>query len=231
QHNGYLIYVTGRNAASAIQAIDESALPAPNALISDLGAAILQATASGQPLTPVNEYSGALGIMSGPVRQYDFGWLDEVPGIERVSIEMQSEFRLYYECKPEELQAHATEIQSKLDHRGIPYALQSSSDETAGIGRIDIVPEMVNKAFALNWWLQFKRVRAQNVIFCGDSENDLSAFCEQFQTVVVQNAADTIKEAVRRFHVDHGQSDRLHLATQCNTSGVLEGVRHFLNSP
>ena len=69
---------------------------------------------------------------------------------------------------------------------------------------------------------------SRSVIFAGDSGNDLAAFNAGYKTIFVGNAADSIVDKVQEARRCAGWSDRLYHASRHATSGVLEGVQHFL---
>jgi hydroxymethylpyrimidine pyrophosphatase-like HAD family hydrolase len=92
-----------------------------------------------------------------------------------------------------------------------------------------LLPAGVSKASALQWWCRERNLSQESVVFAGDSGNDLAAFVAGYQTVIVGNASGLIVQKVREAHHEAGWANRLLCAEGHATSGVLEGLRHFLN--
>ena len=111
-----------------------------------------------------------------------------------------------------------------------PYQIISSIDPFSNGGLIDLLPTGVSKAYALEWLCQEQHVTRRSLIFAGDSGNDLAAFNAGYNTVIVGNAAASLVNQVHEAHRSAGWSDRLYHASQHATTGVLEGVQHFLRN-
>jgi hydroxymethylpyrimidine pyrophosphatase-like HAD family hydrolase len=92
---------------------------------------------------------------------------------------------------------------------------------------IDLLPDGVSKAYSLAWWVESRGEPCESIIYAGDSGNDYAALTAGYQSILVGNADRTLAKKVSDFHQSHGWNDRLFLATQAATSGVLEGFRHF----
>jgi hydroxymethylpyrimidine pyrophosphatase-like HAD family hydrolase len=85
----------------------------------------------------------------------------------------------------------------------------------------------VSKAFAIDWWCRDQQLSADEVVFSGDSGNDYAALTAGYRSVLVGNASRDLASRVQLAHQENGWPDRLCLASQHATSGVLEGLRHF----
>ena len=67
----------------------------------------------------------------------------------------------------------------------------------------------------------------EGIVFAGDSGNDYAALTAGFRAILVGNAHQELAERVAEHHRRGGHSDRLYLAREHATAGVLEGCRRF----
>jgi HAD superfamily hydrolase (TIGR01484 family) len=61
-------------------------------------------------------------------------------------------------------------------------------DPFEGQGLLDFLPRDVSKAYALKWWSDYHGVSHSDVVFAGDSGNDLAALTAGFCAILVANA-------------------------------------------
>lgn len=103
-----------------------------------------------------------------------------------------------------------------------------STDLNAGYCYVDITPKIVSKKSALEFLMNTLQVQRENVLFAGDSGNDLSVFLSSFDSLVVSNAEQNIKDRVLK----EKRTGSLHIAEGINgmngnySSGILEGLIH-----
>jgi hydroxymethylpyrimidine pyrophosphatase-like HAD family hydrolase len=110
-----------------------------------------------------------------------------------------------------------------------PYETIASVDPFTGSGLIDCLPRGVSKDYALGWWVNHLGRSREEIVFAGDSGNDLAALTAGYRSIIVSNADASVTERARELHRSVGWTDRLFVASRPATSGVLEGLRHYLS--
>jgi len=231
-HSGLkLVYVTGRHQASVEDAIRTFQLPCPDWLICDVGTTLLRATGGTQKFEIVTEYREHLNSKVNALPQAELEQtLRSVPQLRRQESEKQGEFKLSYYTQRSDLEQASTQIKQVLRQLRAPYSVISSVDPFNGEGLIDLLPQGVSKAYALQWWGKWINQHFDSILFAGDSGNDLAALTAGFRAIVVKNASSELVDQICQYHQQRGWSDRLFLASQPATSGVLEGLHFYLGS-
>ncbi|QDT42579.1 Malto-oligosyltrehalose trehalohydrolase [Gimesia alba] len=226
-HDISLIFVTGRHFESVVAAITEFQLPEPEWIICDVGTSIFQRQTSGE-FTPVSAYQDYQDqiIAAMPIATLRER-LQSIPGLRLQEEEKQGPFKLSFYADATELDKLVEQIQADLDQTQAPYSIIHSVDPFNGDGLIDLLPATVSKAHALQWWFAEYNLNSEDIVFSGDSGNDLAALTAGYRTILVGNASRTLAQRVHRLHQESGWKNRLYLAQSAATSGVLEGCRWF----
>ncbi len=142
--------------------------------------------------------------------------------------EKQGPFKLSFYADANILEELTAEIERRLAAHNAPYSLIASVDPFNGDGLIDLLPQGVSKAYALDWWSDYANYPRQSVVFAGDSGNDVAALTAGFRAIVVANADRKVARAVyEQLKTKSGSAGSLYLAKTPATSGVLEGCRWF----
>ena len=223
-----LVYVTGRHYQLALEAVTLHHLPNPDWMICDVGTSIYEA-APGRPHELDESYHAHLRGIIGSFGVGELtGDLSGLTGLRLQEPEKQGTFKLSYYCRANELDRLATEALQLMRRASAPYRVIASIDPFDGDGLIDFVPKGVSKDSALRWWVQHTRRQLDDIVFAGDSGNDLAALTAGYRSIVVGNADRSIADEASHAHQSAGWHDRLYLAEQSATSGVLEGLHYFL---
>lgn len=231
-NNVKLVFVTGRHFDSVADAINQHRLPKPDWIICDVGTTIyerravdefgddqfIQLHAYGEHLASVTSELSIDALRSR---------LTAVDRLRAQEPEKQGPYKLSYYADAEELNELQATINKALDEWGAPYSIIHSVDPFNGDGLIDLLPRGVSKAYALNWWSQHVDLAHEAIVYAGDSGNDLAAFTAGYRTIVVGNADRALSEQVRDSHRRAGWRDRLFIAEEHATSGVLAGCKKF----
>lgn len=222
-----LVYVTGRHLESVIGAIAQYDLPVPDWVICDVGTLLYQRQAGGE-LIRVASYFEHLHqrIAAFPITQLP-ELVRSLPELRMQEARKQGPFKLSYYTQAEQLDVHAESLQKLLCEARAPYSIIASVDPFTGDGLIDLLPDGVSKGYALEWWVQHTQRAPEQIVFAGDSGNDLAALTCGYRAIVVANARPEVVEAARAAHERSGWRDRLYVASRTATSGVLEGCRWF----
>lgn len=226
-HEISLVFVTGRHFESVIQAITDFQLPEPEWIICDVGTSIYQRQSSGEftPVTAYQDYQNQI-IATRPLNALRER-LQEIPGLRLQEEEKQGPFKLSFYVDATQLENFVKHIQSDLDETDAPYSIIHSVDPFNNDGLIDILPATISKAHALEWWFAAYNLNSEDIVFSGDSGNDLAALTAGYRTILVGNASRTLAQRVYQMHQESDWKDRLYLAQNTATSGVLEGCRWF----
>ena len=230
QHQLELLYVTGRHHQLVLDAVRSYELPLPGWLICDVGASIYKRTA-GDSYSLVEAYHAHLADRVGDFKISKLS--DQFADQSQLRLqeeEKQGRFKLSYYCAADQLEALTSRLARSLDQSAAPYRIISSIDPFTGDGLIDFLPHGVSKDFALRWWVEHTNRDEREIVFAGDSGNDLAALTAGYRSIVVANAAQRVVQQVKEAHRSAGWSKRLFLAKRTATSGVLEGLVHFLTA-
>lgn len=230
-----VVYVTGRHLASVLDIIRVKDLPRPGWIICDVGTSIFhregsaqQSRAEQQPYRPVQAYVNHLDQVVGAFSTAQLQRQVATGGDLRLQeAEKQGRHKLSYYCDAAALPQHVETLAAQLQKLGAPYQIISSIDPFNGDGLIDLLPRGADKASALLWWCQARGQSPEGIVFAGDSGNDYAALTTGFRAILVGNACRELAQRVAEHHRRGGHAERLYLAREHATAGVLEGCRRF----
>ena len=231
KHGVPVVYVTGRNLALTENAIKEFGVRYPNILCGDVG-------------TSIRKYENGEWKL-------DDGWIDHVkresPRWDAMAIrdavagidgmrEQESEHltpfkQSYYvdhENKDRVLKKVHQQVKGKFDEV-IVYSFDSLDSK----GLLDFLPASATKQTALEYVAEKFGAAKEDIVFCGDSGNDIFPLTAGFCGVVVKNADDqlvaNVKKAMNQnpeLKVYFAKGDFKGLNGNY-TSGVIEGAYHY----
>lgn len=223
-----LVYVTGRHKELVAQAIKNYALPEADFIISDVGTKIYQTDRNAWREIEVWNQE-----ISQDWRGMDYLQIkrlfDDITNLNLQEVSKQNTHKLSYYLP---LQLNKDEIidrmETRLDKAGINASLIWSIDEAKGIGLLDVLPKNATKLHAIEFLYRQLDYFIDEVVFAGDSGNDLPVLCSPIASVLVANATEEVKRTALNVSVQKGHQDKLYLAGENYAAGVLEGVAHFL---
>ena len=215
-----LVFVTGRHLESVESAIAQYDLPVPNWIISDVGTSIYQRSAETYQLNlPYSDHLAELcQALSLEELKRNF---HDTPSLRLQEEEKQGAYKLSYYVDQSELTKATKLVSRKLDQLQAPWSLIDSVDPFNGDGLLDLLPQNVSKAYALRWWANHVGGSPDQLVFAGDSGNDFAALTAGFRAILVGNASRDLADRVQSTHDQFGWKDRLFLAKDHSTSGVL----------
>ncbi len=233
-----LVYVTGRDRGLILEAIREYNLPLPGSIIGDVGSTLYQVAGyEGETrLTPSEEWKKAIAGDWKGMSGWDLAEIfADLKGIRLQEAEKQNEFKLSYYGEPgldhEELVAG---MKRRMEELGIRSSLIWSIDEEKGLGLLDLLPGSANKLQAVRFLMGRLGYDEEDVVFAGDSGNDLDALTSGLQAVLVANASEDVRNSAQEALAAKGISEKLYLArgdffgmNGNYSAGVLEGLAHF----
>lgn len=220
-----LVYVTGRDIGLVHQAIAEFDLPQPVYAIADVGTQIHAIDSRA-----CHDVSAAWQAVLGS----EWGGLDRASMIRRIDPDnqwrlqeesRQSRFKVSFYTPADEKLGET--VQHQMDAAGWPAQAIWSVDEESGTGLLDVLPRSADKCRAIRFLQQHLQYAVEEIVFAGDSGNDLQVLISEVPAVLVGNASEAIRaEAVRRAR-QAGQAHTLYCANACYADGVIEGVEHY----
>jgi len=221
-----VVFVTGRHLDSVVDAIDQHHLPVPEWVITDVGTSIYRRQGNGYRI--LDEYQRHLHqiTLAMPIDELRSRF-ESLPGLRLQEPHKQGRFKLSFYADRDVLPELVQQIELQLNKLSAPYGVIHSLDPFHGGGLIDLLPATVSKAYALDWWTESVNLKREQLVFAGDSGNDLAALTAGYRAIVVGNADRTLAQKVYAAHQAQGWCDRLFLATSPASSGVLEGLNWF----
>ena len=226
-----VVYVTGRNLALTEAAVEEFGVRPPDILIGDVG-------------TTIRKYQNGGW-------QFDEGWTRHVrrasplwdaeaikaavagiQGLREQEAEHQNPFKQSYYAdhgrREDILAAVREKVEGRFDEVTV-YSYDSMDDK----GLIDFLPNSATKQTALEYVAEEYGCDKGEVVFCGDSGNDIFPLTAGFSGVLVRNADEQLVQNVREamtqnpgLKVYFAKGDFQGL-NGYYTSGVIEGAYHY----
>lgn len=222
-----LAYITGRHLELAQAGIAEHGLPLPRVLVGDVGTAVYWREGGNWRMD--EEYQARLHAAWQGMHGSELGrLLCAVDGLVPQEQERQQRFkRSYYLDRGRDPEEYALRVTALLSGRGIAASVITSYDPVGGVHLLDVLPPAAAKDMALRYLAERLGIPLAEVIYAGDSGNDLAAFASGCRAIVVGNVDDPTLAAVERLRAAKGWGPRLYLARGRYTAGVMEGCRHF----
>ncbi|HUP53639.1 MAG TPA: HAD-IIB family hydrolase [Longimicrobiales bacterium] len=219
-------YVTGRSRSLALDGIARHELPAPKVLVCDVGTSVF--VAEGDAYVPDPAYRELmLEALDGAETSHARAVLAGLPGLALQEDEQQTEFKLSYyvphDHLGEELAARTRELLEGIGRFNVVHSV----DPHARQGLLDVLPAGVAKDVAVRYLHDRFGVHEDDLVYAGDSGNDVAAMLSGFRVIVVGNATDALKERVRTGAHGLGIGERVHFAEASYAAGALEGCRRF----
>lgn len=229
-----VIYVTGRNQNMILDGIREFDPPLPDYAIADVGSRIYRYDPDQADLVELTEFPAFLREQSPHWSENKLRLiLDGNPALEPQPPETQNEFKLSYFCDPNRANDIAASLPESLAPVTTDIQVISSIDETKAQGLIDVMPSKADKFHALDYLRHRLGIQLTDLIYAGDSGNDLQPLVSSIPSILVANATDEVRRTVREAAVEAGTLPSLFFAKPdgpfngCYFSGVYLGLKHY----
>jgi hypothetical protein len=229
-----LAYVTGRHRKLVENAIRLYQLTTPDYVVSDVGTRLWALEDNQWHLQQdwENEISADWGDYS---HDHLIEMFRDLRSLRLQEPSKQNTYKLsYYLPLQTRREPLLQEMNQRLSDRGIRASLIWSIDEPAGIGLLDVLPAGATKLHAIRFLARRLGVAQDEIIFAGDSGNDLPVFSSGIASVLVANATRETRQLTEDAARAAGVSDRLYLAqgdfmglNGNYTAGIVEGVVHY----
>ncbi|MCP3982200.1 MAG: HAD-IIB family hydrolase [bacterium] len=231
EHGTRVVYVTGRNLDLTEKAIAEYGVRHPDVLCGDVG-------------TTIRRYEhGRWNPDAGwdaHVRRASPRWdaaairdaVATVDGMREQESEHQNPFKQSYYVDHAQRESVLQQVDGRVKGK-FDEVIVYSFDSQDGKGLLDFLPAGATKQTALEYVAQAYGCPKGEVVFCGDSGNDIFPLTAGFRGVLVRNADDqlvaNVKQALERnpkLEVYFAKGDFRGLSGYY-TSGVIEGAYHY----
>ncbi len=237
-----LAYVSGRDLARVLAAIDDFDLQKPDVIVADVGTSIYVPVSGCWQLQ--DDWQSQIGkdwngLDSDGIRAS----LVSFNELEDQEEDRQTRFKRSYYL-PRELDASA--LRQRLDEHltelGVQASLVFSDDPEKGIQLLDVLPRHATKIDAIRHVQKMLGVDNDETLFSGDSGNDVTALASSFPSVTVRNADAPTRDAVKQLAAHNATESSSYQAEgalplagghELNghyAAGIVEGLLHFNNA-
>jgi len=231
KHGVLVVYVTGRNLDLTEKAINEYGVRHPDILCGDVG-------------TTIRKFAdGAWSFDEGwvaHVKRASPRWdadairaaVADIEGMREQETEHLNQFKQSYYVDHSQRDAVLGAVDARVKGKFDEVAIYSF-DSQDGKGLLDFLPDSATKQTALEYVAEEYGAPKSEVVFCGDSGNDIFPLTAGFAGVLVRNADDQLIENVKAamaenptLKVDFAKGGFKGLSGYY-TSGVIEGAYHY----
>jgi sucrose-6F-phosphate phosphohydrolase len=222
-----LAYVTGRGIGLAEKGIAQFGLPLPHFQVCDVGTSLYRVKEGS--FLPDLDYAARMreamgGLDFQEVREH----LEPIAHLLLQPWERQTEFKLSYHLPDQEDHPEIVEsVRQRLEELDGGVQAVYSVGAPSGRGLLDLLPGGVAKDFALHYLRELTGMEPYQVVYAGDSGNDLAALLAGYRGIVVANAGKELLDGLRMWEEDGGLPAEIHFSRHPYAKGVLEGGRHF----
>jgi len=231
RHDVLVAYVTGRNLDLTEQAIEEYGVRYPHVLIGDVGTSIRTYQQGGW-----KPHGGWANHVRAASPGWDAGAVRRaVAGVEGLTAQegehcgpFKQSYYLDHDRREAALQAVEERVKGRFDE-----VVVYSFDSQSGRGLLDFLPHSATKQTALEYLADELGIDKADVVFCGDSGNDVFPLTAGFSGVLVRNADGQLVANVTQAAAANPEL-KVYFATGgfkglngFYTSGVIEGAYHY----
>jgi sucrose-6F-phosphate phosphohydrolase len=231
RHDVLVVYVTGRNLNLTENAIEEFGIRYPHVLIGDVGTSIRKYKAGSW-----ESHRGWDAHVKQTSPRWDADAIrDAVAGVDGLTEQERehcSPFKQSYYVEHDRNEAVLKVVDERVKGH-YDEVIVYSYDSQTGKGLLDFLPQSATKQTALEYIADELGISKADVVFCGDSGNDIYPLTAGFSGVLVRNADDQLVADVR-MAADVNPDLRVYFAqggfkglNGFYTSGVIEGAYHY----
>ncbi len=230
-----LAYVSGRRRNLVQQAITLYDLPLPDFVIGDVGATLYRVE-SLERWHASDEWRDEISREWGDNSHARLKLLfSDLIDLRPQETSNQNRYKLSYYV-PQQADRHRliSEMRGRLSPEGINANLIWSLDEPAGVGLLDVLPAGASKLHAIEFLMAQESFTPEQVLFAGDSGNDMEVLVSALPSVLVANSLLDVQKLAVQEAERNGTRQQLYLAKGNGlgmngnyAAGILEGIVHF----
>lgn len=228
-----LAYAGGRTFESILESIKQYNLPKPEFIIAQLGTKIFRKWRG--------KYSEDV-YWDKYIRKNTLSWdiekfkaeLKDVVGLRLQENIQQNKFKLsYYLDDPHKHKKSFSKVNNIIKELCKDASIIMTVLPTSDFGYIDIIPRLANKFEAAEHIIKRLKIKDKDILFAGDSENDMIFLSSRYNAIIVKNASRKIKKDAYNLKYTKNQCTNLYVAKGLNklngnyVSGIIEGMIHF----
>ncbi len=213
--NLQIAYFTGRNISLTLETLPM--LPSPDFIAPEVGTSLYYF--ENNEWKKDKSYDEYL-LSSKYNREEIQNNMQNIPGLYLQEQSVQTTFKLSYYLHLDHEKEALDTITRKIDnHRAkIIY----SKDKIKNVGLVDIIPTQGGKAEALSFLINKIKIKQKDVVYAGDSGNDIDVFNSGFNSIIVGNASPVLKNMFNKY-------SHIYIAKHNFSKGIVEGINHFRN--
>ena len=238
-----LIYATGRNINQLNDAVKKYHLLMPDYFIAEVGTRLY--TKKGNKLVEDKDWLKTIDTMT-PNWNIDIfkQELSVINGLRLQEPENQNKFKLSYYIDDLSNAETIVRAVTKIIKAICPSddavkacctesAIVYSVDELHNIGLLDILPRGATKLTTLEYLRKKLGLKKRQIIYCGDSGNDILPLTSGYRAIMVRNARAEVKKAVEELAIKNNNLDNLYISKGYKklngyyVSGIIEGLINF----
>lgn len=223
----HLAYVSGRDLGLIQAALTEYHIPLPHSAVGDVGTTIYRRL--NHHFTIDQGWSEWIAPdWQGQTGQQIHQLIGHLAGLRLQEANKQNTFKLSYYTPVSVNHVTLTDqIQIILQSQHIQAAVIFSVDQMANTGLLDILPARATKQHAVDYLRTSLGLTLAQVVYAGDSGNDLEPLTSGYQSILVHNALPEVKKEVQTVAAVKGVQDKVYYAEGNYVSGILEGLNKF----
>ena len=193
-----VVFVTGRKLSLVKKAISKYKIPLPNYAICDVGTTIYEVSKG--KYVPDKEYERSILSSSK-------GWdvkkfKEELRTVKELKLQegwVQKDLKLsYYVADFLNSDSIAKEVSGILKKKCNSVEVVYSFDEAKQTGLLDVLPKKATKLGALEYLRKKLGFKKKDVVYCGDSGNDVLPLTFGYRAILVRNALPEVRKQVRQ---------------------------------
>jgi sucrose-6F-phosphate phosphohydrolase len=233
--NVLLAYVSGRDQFLVKEAIAAFSLPQPDYVIGDVGTSLYHVETPEDWRHQSNWDEHISQDWRGRSHQDLKQLFSDIPGLRLQEERKQNRFKLSYYASTEQAQQPILdEMASRLQGERVDASLVWSIDETTDTGLLDVLPQRATKYHAIDFLRQSLGHTLEEIVFSGDSGNDMEVLISPIPAVLVANAQPEVRQQAQRLVDENGNGHSLYMAkggfmgmNGNYSAGILEGAAHY----
>lgn len=224
------LFVTARRAESVSSAIERYDLPEPTHLIGQVGTTIHTREKRSWILNTT--WQNSIKIQTPHWNRDTLNaLLASFPELEPQPPKDNNPFKISYFLRNlSRFETVVPQLKKALKKVSLGEAeLIASKDFNAQLAYIDILPKGINKRSALDFLCQSLSISQEDILFAGDSENDLSIFLSPYKSIIVANAEKSLKSLIKKEKgcANHFEAMPLGKKNGNYASGIIMGLKRY----
>ncbi len=228
-----LVYVSGRNLDLLNDAVKEYGIKLPDYFIGEVGTVIYRK--KGESMVRSDEWSENI---SKENPNWDRKEIVPEIGMDDI-LELQegwkqNDHKISYYLRDQSLKNEVMKkIRLAVYKNGTNAQVIWSVDPLQNTGLIDVLPESATKLTALEFIREKLGEDKEDVVYCGDSGNDILPLTSGYMAIVVRNAPESVKDMVMEIAKQKELGKNIYIAVGNDkfngnySSGIIEGLMKF----